>query len=380
MIDRSNVDAFEQIATYMVNLIPGGAILSYIEGDVIQWSYPSDEFKLDIFKAGGKVSSEGVAVKAIREKRTLTQRVSTTVYGSRLLITAIPVVDGSEAVGAIAIGQPLLHPVARAFNDIAPMIANMFPEGSFVYLTDHEKIRYRQPSELFDLPQMQVGTMLPKGSVALQVMNDRHPVTRETDASLYGEVCMIMNFPLRDEENNAIGTFGIVLPKRTAIKLRGMSDNLREGMTQIAAAIEELSVSAGEIMSNQGHLSARVGEIEGLSHEINSVLQFIKQIAEQTKMLGLNAAIEAARAGDAGRGFGVVAEEIRKLAEESKNTADKIRTLTASIDIEIGETNKASAISMKASEEQAAATEQVTAQVEEITSLSEQLDTIARKI
>lgn len=78
-------------------------------------------------------------------------------------------------------------------------------------------------------------------------------------------------------------------------------------------------------------------KISGLSNninQINEISNLINSISEQTNLLSLNAAIEAARAGDAGKGFSVVAEEIRKLAEQSQTSAENINVLISNISIE----------------------------------------------
>lgn len=215
-----------------------------------------------------------------------------------------------------------------------------------------------------------------------KAIQSKQPMSYEVDEAKWGVPIYSASYPLFEDEEkqNVVATLNVILPKVTAKTLQEMANNLEYGLSGISAAIEELTSSASEIHTNEQSLNESIKEIIDITEQINDVSAFIKEIADETKMLGLNAAIEAARAGDAGRGFGVVAEEIRKLSDQSKSTVPKINELTNNIKIKVDEASKKSQSSLSSSQEQAAATEEITASIQEISAMSEELVKIAKQL
>ena len=116
-----------------------------------------------------------------------------------------------------------------------------------------------------------------------------------------------------------------------------VASNVAKAMIEANAGIQAVEESVNQIISVEKIVNDSALTVDKLgkrSQEIGQIVESISGIADQTNLLALNAAIEAARAGEHGRGFAVVSEEVRKLAEESQISSQKIATLIGEIQAE----------------------------------------------
>lgn len=137
-----------------------------------------------------------------------------------------------------------------------------------------------------------------------------------------------MTAAVEDVANNAVSTSEASMAS---------SQSAQQGRTQLDDAIRSIEALTGDVIG----ASQQAEELAEQTRNISKVLDVIRAVADQTNLLALNAAIEAARAGEAGRGFAVVADEVRSLAHRTGESTREIETMIASIQLGTGQTVEA---------------------------------------
>lgn len=199
----------------------------------------------------------------------------------------------------------------------------MLPYDIGITVTDCEKLLFYRPSRELNLG-VEAGKALTPGSAAHRAVHERRRVIVHADASRFGVPYIAVANPIMNSCNEVIGATAISesikrfdLLKNAAMKMNDTTDTL-------ASASQEVSAQSEELLTLCQMLVGLACESQAYMKNTQQILDFIKNIAGQTNLLGLNAAIEAARVGEYGRGFSVVAAEMRHLAENSTDSVKKI--------------------------------------------------------
>jgi len=157
----------------------------------------------------------------------------------------------------------------------------------------------------------------------------------------------------------------------TASAAQKAEQQAAQGQNVVSSSVASIASLAAEVMSG----AEIVQKVDSESTRIGGVLEVIRGIAEQTNLLALNAAIEAARAGEQGRGFAVVADEVRNLAHRTQESTQEIQDMIESLQSSVGDTVKVMEGSSSRAQESQVEAERVREVLQDIT---QSMDTISQ--
>lgn len=156
-------------------------------------------------------------------------------------------------------------------------------------------------------------------------------ISRDTNQQTSQQQLEISSVVTATNEMSATSHEVARLAQSTADGAKKSQDIIKKSQAALSIAVDGVR----NLANDMGDASQSISQVAARSEDITRIIDVIKAIAEQTNLLALNAAIEAARAGEQGRGFAVVADEVRSLASKTQNSTDEINSMIQSLQLEV---------------------------------------------
>ncbi|MGV2887293.1 MULTISPECIES: methyl-accepting chemotaxis protein [Paenibacillus] len=269
--------------------------------------------------------------------------------------------------------------ILESLVNAMPFVRQMFRDDVSISINDHEKVLYFAEAKSLEIG-VNVGDELHEDykDFKMLINKDTRTVAR-MPGDLQGRPFDAILIPIK-EHDQVVGILGVNYALDNHITLETLiSENeatihaLVGGIQQIAAHSEELSATSEEILRNSKKASEN-------SINVTKVTNVIREVSEQTNLLGLNAMIEAARVGDLGSGFGVVASEVRKLSDHTKQAAADIESSLGSVQDSIKHMEQEIGQITTATVDQAGLVNEFMESIEQLSETSANLKTFVQKM
>lgn len=265
------------------------------------------------------------------------------------------------------------------FRYVWNLLNDLFTDDLSASLTDTEKFLFYKPGRKLDL-RAPIGQPFKEGSAVYRAIHEKKRIVTKIDKAMFGLPYIAVAIPLYNAQGQVIGAASIQQAVDRQEALKEIADVLSTNMMKISSNVQEISAQSEEISAVSRTMVQSSHDSIKRVKETDDVIHIIKNISGQTNLLGLNAAIEAARVGEMGRGFGVVAEEIRKLAQGSAESIAKINEIVAAIQTDSSSMGKQLQDVEKVISQIAVAITETAEAIEQASTMAHKLDVIALEL
>lgn len=265
--------------------------------------------------------------------------------------------------------------ILKAFAIVLPYLKNVVRDDMVFALSDRDNYIAYEQGKKFDTKVKQGDSVI---DLVRRCMNNDTTYLENVKKEVFGKEAKVMTTPITNRSGKVIGSLSSAIDLGHSSELVKNMDELSESTAQVSESINQMSESAMEL-ADEGQKAIKLAQdtIEK-AKQTNEALELVKNIAAKTNLLGLNAAIESARAGEHGKGFSVVAGEVRKLANQSSESVTTIRKIIEGMNDSVNLISKSIEQTGAISEEQAATTQQISANIQNINENVKKLNSFVR--
>lgn len=259
----------------------------------------------------------------------------------------------------------------------SPIISELFEGNAAINICDKKQCLYALDGKDLKAP-MYIGQVIDNDIMDRNGINKNIYIKKRSFSSIYDRETYGMSFkaitvPVINEEKEVVGWFGVSVNTEQYEEIVVAAEELKNSLNETKLTATEITNGVVHLSEKLNFLVENTENTEKLISEGSEALKLIENISKQSSLLGLNAAIEASRAGEYGKGFSVVASEMRKLALNSSESSKKISYALTQMSNTIKMITKTISELGQISTNQAASLEELSATVEEISLNSEVL-------
>ncbi|MFZ5632471.1 MAG: methyl-accepting chemotaxis protein [Bacillota bacterium] len=271
------------------------------------------------------------------------------------------------------------NPLAALAAELAPAIGWLWGPEVALEVSDTKKYLYYRDGLQLKLP-ISPGDEIREGSLAGDALRTNSRIFKAVGAEVFGIPYQGICVPIQDPAGLPVGTIGIAVPTSRQDELRKMAQQLESATGLLGSVSSNLAGASQQLAAASQELAASTGDIGSRIKSMDALLSLIREVASQTHLLGLNAAIESARAGAYGRGFTVVAEEIRKLAARTNNSVKEINATL--LDVRENTSRLAAMVDRVSSSagQQAGGVQEIVSAIQEINVMAGRLTQLAKDL
>ncbi|EGW40997.1 methyl-accepting chemotaxis (MCP) signaling domain protein [Desulfosporosinus sp. OT] len=259
----------------------------------------------------------------------------------------------------------------EAFLEVAGELQQLFDEEVAVCILDTEKVLAWYPSTNLNM-KIKAGDPLPRGGISEEAILTGKRIVKRVPKEVLGIPYVGIGYPIK-ENGIVVGCAMIDISVAKYDTLTDAGQNILSAVEEISASAENLSASSEELAGTVRHMESETTRALREIEHTGKVKDEIHKISMQTNVLGLNASIEAARAGKFGRGFSVVADEVRKLSESTRVSTTEIENDLETVQISVLNLIEAIGQLGTVTESQAYAAAELSLALGQIVSLAENL-------